>query len=175
VRATEPARAAGWLIGAATAQMRLANAYWEVGDLEATKACFTRSLEWYRESGAKHGQARAAGNLGLVHCDTGPLATAIELLTQYDESRIELGFARARAQSLCGLGFGYWRAGDYLTARRLLHQALDLAESNGETHSARLAHCDWWPCTAPSATMHRPGITCSSPSRSARRPARRAR
>jgi len=141
-RATEPAHAAGWLLGAATAQMRLANAYWEVGDLEATKACFTQSLEWYRECGAKHGQARATGNLGLVHCDTGPLSAAVELLTQYDESRIELGFARARAQSLCGLGFAHWRAGDYLTARRLLHQALDLAEGNGETHIARLAHCD---------------------------------
>jgi tetratricopeptide (TPR) repeat protein len=86
--------------------------------------------------------ARATGNLGLVHCDTGPLPRAIELLKQYDESRKELAMGQARAQSLCALGYAHWRAGEFAEAQRLLNTALELAETNGETRSARLAHCD---------------------------------
>ncbi|MBS2963188.1 tetratricopeptide repeat protein [Actinocrinis puniceicyclus] len=136
------AEQAGWTIGAAMASMRLGLGHFDVGELEAARACFERSLRWYRESGSKFGVARAIGNLGLVHCDTGPLRKAIELLKQYDESRAELGFARARAQSLCALGYAHWRAGEFAEARRLLDTALELAETSGETRSARLAHCD---------------------------------
>ena len=141
-RGRDAALEAGWLIGAAMASMRLGLGHFDVGELEAAKACFQRSLRWYQECGSKYGEARATGNLGLVYCDTGPLRNAIELLTRYDESRIELGFVGARAQSLCALGYAHWRAGDFAEARHLLDTALELAEANGETRSARLAHCD---------------------------------
>jgi|SRR5579884_329156 len=144
MRASEAAHEAGWLEGAATATMRLGLNYFDGGEVESAKVCFTRSLEWYRRSGSKAGANRAMGNLGLVHCETGPLSVAIELLSQYQSEQAEpdSDSARVRAQKLCVLGFAYSLAGDFSEARRLLDQALDLAEANGETRSARLAHCD---------------------------------
>lgn len=144
VRAAEAANEAGWLSGAATATMRLGLNYFDAGEVESAKACFTRSLEWYRSSGSKSGASRALGNLGLVHCETGPLSVAIELLSQYQSEPAEpdSDSARIRAQKLCVLGFAHSLAGDFAEARRLLDGALDLAEANGETRSARLAHCD---------------------------------
>jgi tetratricopeptide (TPR) repeat protein/DNA-binding SARP family transcriptional activator len=141
-RAGDASRTAGWLIGAASSHLRLGLGHFNVGDLDAARACFERALEWYHSAGQRFGEARAVGNLGLIHCDTGPLSKAVELLTRYDQTRIELGFEGARAQSLCGLGYAHWRNGNFAEARRLLEQALDLAETNGETRTARLAHCD---------------------------------
>ncbi|HEU5352875.1 MAG TPA: BTAD domain-containing putative transcriptional regulator [Actinocrinis sp.] len=144
IRAAEAADEAGWLSGAATATMRLGLNYFDAGEVESAKACFTRSLEWYRRSGSKAGASRALGNLGLVHCETGPLTVAIDLLSQYNAEPAESDSdsARIRAQKLCVLGFAHSLAGDFGEARRLLDSALDLAETNGETRSARLAHCD---------------------------------
>lgn len=143
-RATEAAHEAGWLEGAATANMRLGLNHFDSGQVESAKECFTRSVEWYREAGSKAGENRARGNLGLVHCDTGPLSVAIELLSRYQSEQAAAGndSARVRAQGLCVLGFAYSLAGSFAEARRLLDEALELAEANGETRSARLAHCD---------------------------------
>lgn len=143
-RASRAAREADWLEGAATATIRLGLNYFDGGKVEAAKDCFTRSMQWYREAGAKAGENRARGNLGLVHCETGPLSVAIELLTRYQQEQTAPAndSARARAQSMCILGFAHSLAGDFVVARRLLADALDLAEASGETRSARLAHCD---------------------------------
>lgn len=142
--AARAARDADWLEGAATATIRLGLNYFDGGKVESAKDCFTRSMQWYREAGAKAGENRARGNLGLVHCDTGPLSVGIELLTRYQQEQTALGndTARVRAQSMCVLGFAHSLAGDFAVARQLLDEALDLAEANGETRSARLAHCD---------------------------------
>ena len=141
-KALDAALEAGWLIGAASVQILRGLACFDEGELEQAKEFFTQSLEWYTEADSKQGQARAIGNLGLVYCDTGPLHTAVELLARNHTMRMESGFESARAHSLCALGYANWRAGEVVEARRLLEEALEMAESSGETRTARLAHCD---------------------------------
>jgi tetratricopeptide (TPR) repeat protein len=144
IRAARAADEAGWLDGAAVATMRLGLNYFDTGEVESAKDCFTRSLERFRRSGSKPGMDRALGNLGLVHCETGPLSVAIDLLTQYQAQHADADSdsPRIRAQRMCVLGFAHSLAGNFAESRRLLESALDLAEANGETRSARLAHCD---------------------------------
>jgi tetratricopeptide (TPR) repeat protein len=110
----------------------LGNAYNSLGQYQEAIAFYQQSLEIFRESGDRGGEANSYGNLGNACDSLGQYQEAIAFHQQSLAICRESGDRGGEARSYIGLGNAYYSLGQYQEAIAFHQQSLAICRESGD-------------------------------------------
>jgi tetratricopeptide (TPR) repeat protein len=119
-------------IGSATLSAQacgnMGTVYIYLADYPRALEYYTRSLDFYEQSGDMAGVARHTSNIGLVYSNLSQYPRALEYYERSLKCFSELGNKNGMATTLSNMGIVYMQTSDYTRALEYYHQALSLFE-----------------------------------------------